>query len=902
MRLEQLLLHAFGKFQGTELHLSPGLNVIYGPNEAGKSTVQRFIQGMLYGFWKPGARRRTSTEEMEQYAPWEGTAYRGVLTYRLDSTGRRVRVERSFGPNSRIMVTDADTGTILNFAQDERKELLFAREHTGLSESEFMRTACVGQQQTRVIGDADLVNRLNNLRNTGQEDLSVQRVLDRLEARRQNVMHRLRPGKEALDHLDQELTRLARDREEALAGAGRLRELEQELEQTQAVQAAEQLRQETAMLSSAEAAMAEFERLETRLAELAPYAAFPLELQAEVSQLAGKIDALMDEVTQARAENTEAARRHTAAMAALAPWAACQLLPPDTATQAGILLTRWRDAHRERARKRSPLGARRAELADLEARLATARSAGDLRAVQEQLSALDQTLAAAGVREPAEWCARLRQALARARRRAVMATPLFMLSAVSGVAAGGLGLFVHPTFWALLLAAAGLLVLAIRSAAARIQTEALERDLGIAEQANRTWEEIQKKLQVHTRDEGHEQLRAWTRLAEDAEHRRRNLAADDAEVALHTQRANDAELALGLLADPVRALLPSEAGVEATVQALVSLLQSYEQAEQSVREAAAGAQAAARRLDRLERDLTAVAQAEAELLARAGAPDRAGFSAGCAASQEWRSASVRMEHVTRELIRYLGEEGRAGWAAALATARTRVEAAATADTPVTVSGVAADLPELTERTRRLEREAARLRGHLERAFAGTAALAELEIQATGARLAVQELEEEKAALELAKEQIKQAAEAMHREFAPQLNTQLAKVLPQLTNGRYSGAAVDEKLSVQVDVPGTGRRVAGDYLSAGTRDQLYLALRIALLELLVPTGKETPPLLLDDPFVQCDEERLAGCMQLLAQLAQNYQIVLFTCHRRELEFARACGQLHTILLPVTERTR
>jgi uncharacterized protein YhaN len=54
LRIELLRIHGFGHFSGYELALRPGLNLLYGPNEAGKSTLLAFLRGMLFGFDKKG--------------------------------------------------------------------------------------------------------------------------------------------------------------------------------------------------------------------------------------------------------------------------------------------------------------------------------------------------------------------------------------------------------------------------------------------------------------------------------------------------------------------------------------------------------------------------------------------------------------------------------------------------------------------------------------------------------------------------------------------------------------------------------------------------------------------------------------------------------------------------------
>jgi uncharacterized protein YhaN len=78
------------------------------------------------------------------------------------------------------------------------------------------------------------------------------------------------------------------------------------------------------------------------------------------------------------------------------------------------------------------------------------------------------------------------------------------------------------------------------------------------------------------------------------------------------------------------------------------------------------------------------------------------------------------------------------------------------------------------------------------------------------------------------------------------------------------------------------------LSQGTQDQIYLAARLALLQVIA--GGKQPPILLDDPFVAYDDTRLRATIQLLKRLHQQAQIVLFTCSGRYDTFADAIVHL------------
>jgi len=184
MRLTRLEVAGFGRIKDLKLDLAPGLNVVYGLNEAGKSTLQRFIQAMLYGLQKPGAAKVTRLPEYDRYRPWDGGDYRGALEYEL-ADGRRFRVERDFarGPAA-TRILDAATGADVSarFPQDRRHELLFAAKHLGLSDGEFISTCCLPQLLTDHIELADEISeRLANLVQAGAEDVSVRRALKVLE-------------------------------------------------------------------------------------------------------------------------------------------------------------------------------------------------------------------------------------------------------------------------------------------------------------------------------------------------------------------------------------------------------------------------------------------------------------------------------------------------------------------------------------------------------------------------------------------------------------------------------------------------------------------------------------------------------------------------------------------------
>lgn len=96
--------------------------------------------------------------------------------------------------------------------------------------------------------------------------------------------------------------------------------------------------------------------------------------------------------------------------------------------------------------------------------------------------------------------------------------------------------------------------------------------------------------------------------------------------------------------------------------------------------------------------------------------------------------------------------------------------------------------------------------------------------------------------------------------------------------------MDDGILLKTTAPENGDVVQVLQLSAGTVDQMYLALRLAMASLLSSTG-ETLPILLDEAFSQYDELRIREAFQYLYEISREKQILFFTCRSREAELAR-----------------
>ena len=182
---------------------------------------------------------------------------------------------------------------------------------------------------------------------------------------------------------------------------------------------------------------------------------------------------------------------------------------------------------------------------------------------------------------------------------------------------------------------------------------------------------------------------------------------------------------------------------------------------------------------------------------------------------------------------------------------------------------------------RLARELASLKGRF--SALGDPMVLKTRREALAGRL--NELQEQYDAIELALSALREANDELQRRFSPALGRRASEILAALTGGRYDRVVFDRELSARARPAGeTGDRELG-FLSAGTVDQLYLALRLAICELALPSSMSCP-LILDDALVNFDDGRMARALSLLAEIAQTRQVILFTCHSRESRWLEA----------------
>ena len=210
MRFIDLHIDGFGRFHDFSMTFDPGMNVIYGTNEAGKSTLHTFLQAMLYGFTRArGVEAEHDT--MARLTPWENPeVYSGTL--RLEADGTIWRIERDFHKSRDSFTLVNETAGTTESAPAAKLQALLG----GLSETAYAGTVSISQLKTASPSgmSGELARYITNMNTSGSMELDISGAMALLEREKDSQTRKLIPEASAdytalltkIDRLEEELS------------------------------------------------------------------------------------------------------------------------------------------------------------------------------------------------------------------------------------------------------------------------------------------------------------------------------------------------------------------------------------------------------------------------------------------------------------------------------------------------------------------------------------------------------------------------------------------------------------------------------------------------------------------------------------------------------------------------
>ena len=215
--------------------------------------------------------------------------------------------------------------------------------------------------------------------------------------------------------------------------------------------------------------------------------------------------------------------------------------------------------------------------------------------------------------------------------------------------------------------------------------------------------------------------------------------------------------------------------------------------------------------------------------------------------------------------------------------------------PLEVQRLEEMVKRLSAQVRELEQRKQRLEWEIEHYSPALDELKEVEEQLQEERERLQQERDRLRVYEITYEMLEEAHRQVMVPAREVVSSRAGEYLRILTGGRYNRVRMAEdslQVEVWVDEAQQWLPPREPEFSRGAIDQVYLATRLALVEVLAQ-GK-SPPLVLDDPFVHFDEERLQAAMDLVRRLSSQYQVLLFTCRPEYSRHADHLVRIDTLL--------
>lgn len=179
MKINKLKINSYGKLKDKEMTFDENINIIYGKNEAGKSTLLKFITNMFYGTSKNKKGREFS--DYDRYKPWGREDFSGKISYQLDD-GEKFEVFREFSKKNPKIYNGNMEDISKQYPIDKTLGSQFFYEQTKVDEQTFLSTIASMQQEVKLEKGSQnvLIQKMANLAGTGEDNVSYKKAMDKL--------------------------------------------------------------------------------------------------------------------------------------------------------------------------------------------------------------------------------------------------------------------------------------------------------------------------------------------------------------------------------------------------------------------------------------------------------------------------------------------------------------------------------------------------------------------------------------------------------------------------------------------------------------------------------------------------------------------------------------------------
>ena len=905
MHIESVTAYAFGPFVDETLELAPGMNVIHGRNESGKSSWHAALYSGLCGVRRGRGQRKEERDFRDRHRPWVGGAWEVSAIVQL-ADGRRVELHHDLDGKINCWAHDAELG------RDYSSEIIQKGDGApdgarwlGLDRRSFLSTACVRQADIQsVIEQAGaLQNELQRAAATAGTDSTASAALERLEDfRKENVgrdwrnsTRPLRSAKERHERAQQRLDDANRAHETYLA------QLE-EIEWQRGVKddAEHSLRLVEAALAAAHAGRRETDARRARtLSEKYPVRP---QSKSESSEVVGAVDgalALWDKrpsVVELQGQTAEELRSELGRLPSMPKGDTNSHESVVNAKEGYLLVRSTLYRHREGRPPSPPIietgGLNAPQLHELAGEL-TLEGPSIHPQVEERVARARERIEKLGD-------AALAQSPRDSRRIPLILRPLLFLIRIILAPLKALLKGAHR-------GAAQAARIKILEERQRVEAELrdAEAQLGnvkyMLEDIRRRRNEAGDKTARHGLPTEPEKLAQLAQQIEQAEQASRDLRRWGDQEKQCKEELGEAEKLLCEALEKRGIVV-----VSSPVDALARYEKECSERDQVAKEASRrsdleGAYEQRRHVESLAEDSTRRRrEAVKELRAAAEAVGVTGDADDEIAARlmDWHHDYQKdLENLDRALGEWNELQGLLDGGTLMeleqdaAYNRRQAERLAVGLELEEVDGmrlesdVDAQLQRLRQTASYASNALAEKEGSIEQYSRTMPSVPEAEEEFESATVERRRVERLDRTLEITRILLEKAQNKVHRTVAPLLRDAVRPWLHRVTDGRYTDVLIDaESLLVRVSGDGRSWREV-PLLSHGTAEQVYLLLRIAMARLLTRESEETCPLILDDVTVNCDPQRQAEMMDVLRIISEEQQVIVFSQEPETMRWAQ-----------------
>lgn len=230
MKIHNIKINGYGNLKDKEIKLNDKINIIYGKNETGKSTLFKFVLNMLYGASKNKKGRDIS--DFDKYRPWNTEDFSGKIEYSLDN-GDFYNVYREFKKKTPIIYNKNGDDISLNYTIDKTNGNQFFYEQTKIDEELFLSSTAVMQQEVEMDSQSKnaVIQKLSNIAGSGNYNISYKKCIDILNKRQLTEIGTERSQDRPINKINQKLEELKNSKNELLLFQDKKYEIEENIEE-----------------------------------------------------------------------------------------------------------------------------------------------------------------------------------------------------------------------------------------------------------------------------------------------------------------------------------------------------------------------------------------------------------------------------------------------------------------------------------------------------------------------------------------------------------------------------------------------------------------------------------------------------------------------------------------------